>query len=629
MRTTLNGIVNQIAAQYRDAYRKNLHHLVDGGVLDDGQMLACYVDYSVSDYLLGSGPTTITVVYDDIAKTRSYDLYKKAHAAGRYGDDALLSESAYAARDAATAAAAKKSINGAVTGRTSVVFLAPMAAHSSIAVEAWQAIAQWDVQTVNGVETAVRYGTGPNDAEYSQPLAGFKARVTTAAASDAHAGKRIANANGLNRYYRDIGAYDDITPEDGSGATFAPSQPPAALDCGNGVAVASPQLNPGLAADCRALAALRDTLDRGRKLNWDDDRSIGSWDGITVSGGRVTRLELAGKGLTGTVPAELGDLSALQYLDLGENSLTEGLPVSLSRLTNLQYLYLNDNDLSGGIPAEYAALRLQYLDDFPGLQDLDLTGNRLTGKVELSLYRTGGSVLTISHLAGLDPLEEYTGNPALAWTPITRALSEGGGTQTVTVIAELDPGSAMANFYAREEDSVQLTVAVSGSDGGGVVGFTPVESFPLVVELQGGWGWADFDVAPVDNGVAEADETITVSAAGKGALGSADLAITSSNKATLTLKDTTPANVNPRFPATAATRAVAENTASGTGFDARVSAGRPGGWPPAVRAVGPGRGGVHHRGAQRAAESERGAGLRGGEQQEPLHGVGDGERRAG
>ena len=224
----MNGLLTVIAAQYQDALQANLNHLVNGGVLQDSRILACYVGYTVSEYLLGGGPTTLTVAYDQLAKSRSYNLYKLAHADGQYGDDALLTAKQYAAADAATVTTASTSINAAVMGRNGVVFLAPMAAHSSIAVEAWQAVAQWDVQTIDGVETAVRYGAGQNDAEYSQPLADFKTRVTMAVASDAHAGKRIANVNGLNQYYRDIGAYSDITPDDGRDNPFTPAQPPPA-----------------------------------------------------------------------------------------------------------------------------------------------------------------------------------------------------------------------------------------------------------------------------------------------------------------------------------------------------------------------------------------------------------------
>ena len=226
LQATFDSYATRIAPQYRDAMQANFNHLVNGGVLQDSRILACYVDYAISEYLLGGGPTTLTVAYDQLAKSRSYDLYQKAHAAGRYGDDALLTEEQYAEAEAAIVTAAAASINEAIMGRNSVVFLAPMAAHSSISVEAWQAIAQWDVQTIDGVETAVRYGAGPNDTEYSQPLTDFKTRVITAAASDAHAGKRIANASGLPIYYRDIGAYGNIAPDDVPPVIFSPAQPP-------------------------------------------------------------------------------------------------------------------------------------------------------------------------------------------------------------------------------------------------------------------------------------------------------------------------------------------------------------------------------------------------------------------
>ena len=224
--SSLDSFAAQMAPEYRDAMQANFNHLVNGGVLEDSRVLACYVDYTVSEYVLGGGPTTLTVAYDQLAKSRSYDLYQKAHVDGRYGDDALLTAEQYATADGATVTAARVSINNAVMGRHSVVFLAPMAAHSSIAVEAWQAVAQWDVQTIEGVETAVRYGADENDAEYSQLLLALRGQVVSAAVFDAHAGKRIANVSGLNQYYRDMGAYDDITPGDGVDNPFTPAQPP-------------------------------------------------------------------------------------------------------------------------------------------------------------------------------------------------------------------------------------------------------------------------------------------------------------------------------------------------------------------------------------------------------------------
>ena len=221
-----------------------------------------------------------------------------------------------------------------IGGRESVVFLAPMGAHNAIAVEAWQAVEQWDLQTKDGTVYAVRYGVPEGDPEHSQTLANLKSRITTAATTDKFAGKRIANVSGLNTYYRDIGAYGDITPGDGKSDTFTPAQPPAKLTCANGTAVASPNANRGLVHDCEALLAAKDTLRGTASLNWSASTAITGWAGVTVSGTpkRVTQVRLSNKGLSGTLPAALGELSALTALDLSRNSLTGSIPAELGLL---------------------------------------------------------------------------------------------------------------------------------------------------------------------------------------------------------------------------------------------------------------------------------------------------------
>ena len=72
-------------------------------------------------------------------------------------------------------------------GREAIVFLAPMGPHHAIAVEAWQAVAQWDLQTDDqGTINAVRYGAPQHDPEYSQTLANLKSRITDSDNSHIH-----------------------------------------------------------------------------------------------------------------------------------------------------------------------------------------------------------------------------------------------------------------------------------------------------------------------------------------------------------------------------------------------------------------------------------------------------------
>ena len=69
---------------------------------------------------------------------------------------------------------------------------------------------------------AVRNGTYPVDPEHTQNLENLKGRIAAGATSDSFAGKRIENISGLTQYYRDIGAYADITPGDSPTSYFHP-----------------------------------------------------------------------------------------------------------------------------------------------------------------------------------------------------------------------------------------------------------------------------------------------------------------------------------------------------------------------------------------------------------------------
>ena len=91
-----------------------------------------------------------------------------------------------------------------------------------------------------------------------------------------------------------------------------------------------------------------------------DRDDVSKWRGIKVEGGRVTKLYWTFKGLmglTGTMPAEIGELSALTYLDLEDNFGLRGkLPPELGNLTALTYLSLRNNSFTGAVPSSLAKL---------------------------------------------------------------------------------------------------------------------------------------------------------------------------------------------------------------------------------------------------------------------------------
>ena len=172
---------------YRETAKSNFDVIARGGLSTEYLFLTCYANYTVSEYLLGSGPGTLTVAYDRMGEAHSYELYEKEYWNGRF-DDVLPSRAEYEALLLGRVTAAEESLRARIGDHEGVVFLAPMGAHNAIAVEAWQAVAQWDVQTVEGVVNAVRYGAGVGDAEHTQTLSGLRTRIRTAVGSSSGSG---------------------------------------------------------------------------------------------------------------------------------------------------------------------------------------------------------------------------------------------------------------------------------------------------------------------------------------------------------------------------------------------------------------------------------------------------------
>ncbi|KAK4476518.1 hypothetical protein RD792_015674 [Penstemon davidsonii] len=129
------------------------------------------------------------------------------------------------------------------------------------------------------------------------------------------------------------------------------------------------------------------------------DPCNGSFEGLACNeNGQVVNISLQGKGLSGKIPPELGQLKSLSGLYLHFNELHGAVPKELANLTELSDLYLNVNNLSGGIPPEFG--------DLSNLQVLQLCYNKLTGSIPTqlgSLYKLNVLALQFNQLTGAIP----------------------------------------------------------------------------------------------------------------------------------------------------------------------------------------------------------------------------------
>lgn len=115
----------------------------------------------------------------------------------------------------------------------------------------------------------------------------------------------------------------------------------------------------------------------GHHINWLTTNPVSTWDGVTVSGGRVTKISLYNNLLSGTIMSSIGNLSRLKSLSLGINSIAGTIPNSIGNLTNLTYLDLQEDQFTGSIPASVINLIK--------LTDLLLNKNKLSGTIPDSI----------------------------------------------------------------------------------------------------------------------------------------------------------------------------------------------------------------------------------------------------
>jgi len=87
----------------------------------------------------------------------------------------------------------------------------------------------------------------------------------------------------------------------------------------------------------------------------------------------LTELNLGQCNLGGTIPTEIGNLEHLEILVLDNNEMTGSLPSEIAFLSNLSTFIIKNNNLEGTLPS--------WIDKLTKLTYLDIQNNGLTGDV--------------------------------------------------------------------------------------------------------------------------------------------------------------------------------------------------------------------------------------------------------
>lgn len=113
-------------------------------------------------------------------------------------------------------------------------------------------------------------------------------------------------------------------------------------------------------------------------LNWFQGRFADRWSGVELDmNRRVKYIELRYYNLNGTLPPEIGDLTALTYLVLTSNKLKGDIPSEINNLSKLSTFHILYNNLTG----------LPDFSKMPALRYINLQGNNFDfGDLEACKY---------------------------------------------------------------------------------------------------------------------------------------------------------------------------------------------------------------------------------------------------
>ena len=231
------------------------------------------------------------------------------------------------------------------------------------------------------------------------------------------------------------------------------------------------------------------------RANWLSGEPIGDWYGVTTdAAGRVTSLNLRSNNLTGSLPTEIGNLTALRFLYLyGNSGVTGPVPAEMANLTGLSSVYSFGTGLClpPGLGSWHDALTVKSpMSSCTGAPPPTAQGPSFgTATVADRNWRRGeaiGAAALPAATGGVGALT-YALTPALPsglrFAPSTRVLS---GTPTVAFPRTVFTLRATDG----EGNAATLTFGIAVTSGP-VVGGTDREALVALYNAAGGVGWTN------------------------------------------------------------------------------------------------------------------------------------------
>ncbi|XP_010462912.1 PREDICTED: receptor-like kinase TMK2 [Camelina sativa] len=208
--------------------------------------------------------------------------------------------------------------------------------------------------------------------------------------------------------------------------------------------------------DAAAMTALRRSLKLPGSLNWSDPDPCKWSSSIQCDGNnRITKIQIGNKGISGTLPPDLKNLSSLMIFEVMHNKITGKIP-SFAGLKSLNRVYFNDNSFDSidsdffanltslqqvsldnnpfgpwEIPlslkdattlSEFSAANcslngkipdLEWAKTFPSLNTLSLNGQKLSGSISVLRNMTALTEVRLNRNEFSGPIPNFSGHVSL------------------------------------------------------------------------------------------------------------------------------------------------------------------------------------------------------------------------
>ena len=191
--------------------------------------------------------------------------------------------------------------------------------------------------------------------------------------------------------------------------------------------------------ECQALLSLFDSTNGSEWNNKDNwlkfPPDVTDWANVTVMDGHIVNLDMTWNNLSGSLPAEIGNLTWLEGMLFYGSGISGELPATIANMTSLVNLWVGGNQLSGEIPA--------WLGGMTNLQGLGLQSNPFTGSIPPELGNlTNLKMLLLNHIGLTGEVPGELGNLANL-----EYFSVGGNQLSGPIPPELTRMTNLQNLY--------------------------------------------------------------------------------------------------------------------------------------------------------------------------------------